>query len=86
MRPNEVQIRHVLLSTSSCNDTINFCFILGLSPFGLPYTSHLAHLPGAFLMGQHPAFPVTSLFGGLGDGMLGHFPTSLAASTGMKGK
>lgn len=55
--------------------------LLGLSPFGLPYASHLAHLPGAFLMGQHPAFPVTSLFGGLGDGMLGHFPTSLAAST-----
>ena len=86
MCPNELWIRHVLQTTSSCNDTINICLLSGLSPFGLPYASHLAHLPGAFLMGQHPAFPVTSLFGGLGDGMLGHFPTSLAASTGMKGK
>ena len=51
-----------------------------MSPFGLPY-AHLAHMPGAFLMG-HPGFPVTSLFGGLGDGVFGHFPTSLATSTG----
>lgn len=52
-----------------------------MSPFALPYAAHLAHLPGAFLMG-HPGFPSASLFGGLGEGALGHFPTSLATAQG----
>ncbi|XP_076092081.1 bromodomain adjacent to zinc finger domain protein 2A-like isoform X8 [Mytilus galloprovincialis] len=51
--------------------------LLGVSPFGLPYAAHLAHIPGAFLMG-HPAFPVTSLF----DGLMGHYPSSLVTSSG----
>ncbi|XP_052093543.1 bromodomain adjacent to zinc finger domain protein 2B-like isoform X5 [Mytilus californianus] len=50
--------------------------LLGVSPFGLPYAAHLAHIPGAFLMG-HPAFPVTSLF----DGLMGHYPSSLVTSS-----
>ncbi|KAJ8307462.1 hypothetical protein KUTeg_015546 [Tegillarca granosa] len=53
-----------------------------ISPFGLPYTAHLAHIPSAFsLLGHHPAFPVSTLFGGLGEGALGHLPSSLAATS-----
>ena len=48
-------------------------FLTGASPFAaglsaLPF-GHLAHLPGAFSMLGHPGFPVTSLFGQLGDGL-----------------
>ena len=60
-------------------------FATGLSalPFG-----HLAHLPGAFSMLGHPAFPVSTLFGRLGDGLSsplgspGSLPTSLTSSSG----
>ena len=53
---------------------LNLClYSTGASPFAaglsaLPF-GHLAHLPGAFSMLGHPGFPVTSLFGQLGDGL-----------------
>ena len=64
-------------------------FAAGLSalPFG-----HLAHLPGAFSMLGHPAFPVTSLFGRLGDGLThplvspSSLSNSLSSSAGQSGK
>ena len=70
---------------------LNFFYLIGASPFSaglsaLPF-GHLAHLPSAFSMLGHPAFPVSSLFGRL-DGLsspLGSpasLPTSLTASSG----
>ncbi|XP_060551894.1 uncharacterized protein LOC132713351 isoform X3 [Ruditapes philippinarum] len=60
--------------------------LLGASPFAagmsaLPF-AHLAHLPGAFSMLGHPAFPVSSLFGRLGDGLTSPLgiPSSLSSS------
>ena len=57
----------------------------GASPFSpsmaaaMPF-AHLAHLPGAFSMLGHPAFPMSSLFGHLGDGNPLGIPSSLASS------
>ncbi|XP_053408583.1 bromodomain adjacent to zinc finger domain protein 2B-like isoform X2 [Mercenaria mercenaria] len=61
--------------------------LLGASPFAagmsaLPF-AHLAHLPGAFSMLGHPAFPVSSLFGRLGDGITSPLGISSSLATSL---
>ena len=46
-------------------------FFTGVPPFGLPY----AHIPSTFsLLGHYPSFPVSSLFGELGERGLASLP------------
>ncbi|XP_060070967.1 bromodomain adjacent to zinc finger domain protein 2B-like [Ylistrum balloti] len=64
----------------------NAANMMGMSPFGLSFGAHLAHMPhmpSAYsLLQHHPAFPVSSLFSGISEGAFGHFPPSLTSTEG----
>lgn len=57
--------------------------LLGVPPFGLPY----AHIPSTFsLLGHYPAFPMSSLFGELGERGLASLPPELSGKLGSASK